>query len=117
MRYLARLKAKIAEMPLQCELTKLPKVASVSFGSSQGEGLCRNVAAESAMPEAPWDMIEERRAIIAGCCPAPYANVFARLNHQMPHAVNHAKRQRCGAMRSAECTGPAAVRLMATLTP
>ena len=35
MSYLARLKSKIAEKPLQRELPKLPKGASVSFGSSR----------------------------------------------------------------------------------
>ena len=34
------------------------------------------------------DAIEERRALIADTCPAPYADVFARLNHQKPLAVS-----------------------------
>ena len=34
------------------------------------------------------DAIKERRAIIADNCPAPYADIFARLNHQRPLAVS-----------------------------
>ena len=34
------------------------------------------------------DAIEERRAIVGDVCPAPYADIFARLNHQKPFAVS-----------------------------
>ena len=37
------------------------------------------------------DAIEERAAIISETCPAPYAETFARLNHQKPFAVSDAR--------------------------
>ena len=40
---------------------------------------------------ADLDAIEERAAIISETCPAPYADTFARLNHQKPVAVSDAQ--------------------------
>ncbi|MFZ2105415.1 MAG: hypothetical protein WAV18_08525 [Roseiarcus sp.] len=40
---------------------------------------------------ADFDAIEERAAIISETCPAPYADTFARLNHQKPMAVTDAQ--------------------------
>jgi hypothetical protein len=52
---------------------------------------------EPQQPQGPSDSmreadsIEERAAIIFGTCPAEYADVFARLNHQKPIAVSGAQ--------------------------
>jgi len=91
MSYLARLKTKLGEKQLLRELPKLPKGASVSFVSSHGGGFCRIEPGDDALHEPTHDVIEERRAIIAETCPAPYADTFARLNHQKPFTVSTAE--------------------------
>jgi hypothetical protein len=71
MSYLARLKAKIAEKPLQREP---PKVASVSFGSSQGSPLCADdgkieVSAGLFVGGVPQAGLGEIKGIVAPCSP------------------------------------------------
>jgi hypothetical protein len=79
-RYLARLKALIAEDAPTRPTAETDKSSCVSFVSDQGSPLCDD---ESA--------IEERAALAADSVPACYLDAWARLNHQKPFCVAEAE--------------------------
>jgi hypothetical protein len=69
--------------PLRLENDKTPK--------AENEASKGVTAGVTATLDAEADAIEERAAIISETCPVPYADTFARLNHQKPMAVSHAQ--------------------------
>src|SRR5271163_2837295 len=66
--------------PLRLEIDKRGKTGSKAVAA----GVATTLDAEA-------DAIEERAAIISETCPAPYADTFARLNHQKPMTVSDAQ--------------------------
>ena len=66
--------------PLRLEIDKRGRAGSKAVAA----GVATTLDAEA-------DAIEERAAIISETCPAPYADTFARLNHQKPMTVSDAQ--------------------------
>ena len=79
-RYLARLKALIAENTPTPQTDRTDKRASVSFVSDQGRHVSRDEAA-----------IEERAGLAADRVPPVYLDAWARLCHQKPDGVTEAE--------------------------
>src|SRR5271167_1948150 len=69
--------------PLRHEIDKRGKTGSKAVA-----------AGVAATLDTEADAIEERAAIISETCPAPYADTFARLNHQKPMTVSDAQGSR-----------------------
>ena len=73
--------ARYARKPQQLRPLRPLRVEIDKRGNEKGEAV-------AAALDAVADSIEERRAIIADICPPPYADAFARLNHQKPFMVS-----------------------------
>ncbi len=85
-RYLARLKALIAENVPTPRTDRTDKRASVGIVSDQGRHVLRDDGAEVADPDA----IDERAGLAADSVPAVYLDAWARLNCQKPASVSEA---------------------------
>ena len=60
-------------------------------GNAGSQAVAPGAAGVATTLSAEADAIEERAAINSETCPAPYADTFARLNHQKPITVSDAQ--------------------------
>jgi hypothetical protein len=101
--------ARYAPKPQQ--LRQLPPLQAKSYKGEREGG-----APVAAALDAVANAIEERRAIIAETCPAPYVDAFARLDHQKPISVSDSEWRQAldDAGRFLDAWGTLAVELQST---
>jgi hypothetical protein len=83
--------ARYARKPKQLRQLRPLRLENDKTAKAENEASKGVTAGVTATLAAEADAIEERAAIISETCPAPYADTFARLNHQRPITVSDAQ--------------------------
>src|SRR5277367_904704 len=83
--------ARYARKPQQLRQLRPLRLENGKTGKAENEASRGVTAGVTATLDAEADAIEERAALVSEACPAPYADTFARLNHQKPITVSDAQ--------------------------